>query len=93
MRLTGTSLAALAVAALLIALSLVTWRQTRTRAALSELDRLQRQTSLVEADRSELQRRIQSLESRGRVVQEARERLDMRRPNAEEIVLMSGELP
>lgn len=93
MRLSATSLMALAVAALLVALSLVTWRQTRTRAALAELDRLQREVSLVEAHRSELHRRIQVLESRGRVVEAARDRLGMRRPLAEEIVLMPGDRP
>lgn len=91
MRLSGTSLTALAVAALLAALSLVTWRQSRTREALVELDRIQRSVSLVEAERAELQRRIQVLESRGRVVRDARERLGMRNPDAGEIVLLPGD--
>ncbi len=92
MRLNTTSLVALAVAALLTALSLVTWRQSRTREALADLDEIQRQVSLVEAERSELQRRIQVLESRSRVVTEARERLQMRTPGSEEIVFMPGGL-
>jgi cell division protein FtsL len=90
-RISGTSLTALAVAALLAALSLVTWRQSRTREALVELDRVQRAISLVEAERAELQRRIQVLESRGRVVRDARERLGMRNPEAGEIVLLPGD--
>lgn len=88
MRLSGTSLTALAVALLLAALSLVTWRQARALEALAELDAAQREISLVEADRAELQRRIQVLESRSRVVRDARERLGMRTPHAEEIVLL-----
>jgi cell division protein FtsL len=89
MRISGTSLAALAVAALLISLSLVTWRQARAGEALVELDGLKREASLIEAQRAELLRRIQVLESRSRVVRDARERLGMRGPNAEEIVIMS----
>jgi cell division protein FtsL len=93
MRLSATSLTALAVALLLASLSLVTWRQSRALEALADLDALQRQISLVEADRAELQRRIQVLESRSRVVQDARERLDMRTPRAEEIVLLPSTVP
>lgn len=92
MKLSATSLTALAVALLLASLSLVTWRQARALEALAELDVLQRQISLVEADRAELQRRIQVLESRSRVVQDARERLNMRTPRAEEIVLLPSTL-
>lgn len=88
MKFSGTSLTALAVALLLAALSLVTWRQARALEALAELDAAQRQISLVEAERAELQRRIQVLESRSRVVRDARERLQMRPPHAEEIVLL-----
>lgn len=91
MRLSTTSLTALAVAALLAALSLVTWRQSRTREALVELDGIQRSLSLVEAERAEYQRRIQVLESRSRVVRDARERLDMRPPRSDEIVLLPGD--
>jgi cell division protein FtsL len=84
---------ALAVVALLAALSLVTWRQARALEALEGLDALQREVSLVEAERAELYRRIQTLESRGRVVPEARSRLGMRTPLAGEIVLLVGETP
>lgn len=94
MRFSATSLTALAVALLLASLSLVTWRQARTLEALADLDSLQRRISLVEADRAGLQRRIQLLEARSRVVRDARDRLGMRTPSAEEIVLLparSGE--
>lgn len=80
---------ALAVTLLLAALSLVTWRQARAYESLAELDRLRRAVSLEEAERAELERRIQHLESRARVVREARERLGMRTPSAEEIVILT----
>ncbi len=91
MRLSGPSRTALAMAALLIALSLVTWRQARAREALVELDTLRREISLVQAENGELERRIAHLESRGRVVAAARERLGMHTPTAREIVLLSGD--
>lgn len=75
---------ALALAALLAALSLVTWRQSRAREVMAELDRLQREISLVTAERVELARRIQTLESRAHVVAAARERLGMRSPRAQD---------
>lgn len=93
MRTYGVVLTALAVAALLAALSLVTWRQSRTLEALRELDVVQRELSLVEAERADLHRRIQTLESRGHVVPMARERLGMRTPSAGEIILLEGEAP
>lgn len=80
-----------AVAALVLALSFVTWRQTRALEALAELDRVERDISLLRAERGELERRIQTLESRGRIVPVAREWLGMRTPSADEIVLFSGE--
>ena len=91
-RLPATSLAVLAVALVLIALSVVTWRQSRAREGLAELDQLRRQISLAQAEETELVRRIQLLESRGRVVRDARERLGMRTPRAEEIVLLPGDI-
>lgn len=93
MRISGIALAALSMAALLIALSFVTWRQSRSLDALAELDRVQRDISLLQAEKGALERRIQNLESRGRVVPAARERLDMRTPSAGEIILLSGEVP
>jgi cell division protein FtsL len=93
MKLSAVSWTALMVAVLLAALSLVTWRQARTRESLAELDELRREISLAEAERSELERRIQFLESRGRVVAEARERLGMKTPASGEIVILSGARP
>jgi cell division protein FtsL len=93
MRTYSVILTALAVVALLAALSLVTWRQARALEALRDLDTLQRELSLVEAERADLHRRIQTLESRGHVVPAARERLGMRTPSAGEIILLEGEVP
>lgn len=86
------SVVALAVALLLASLSLVTWRQSRAFEGLAVLDRVQRDRSLAEAELSELHRHLQYLESRGRVVPEARERLGMHTPDASEIVLLPGDL-
>ena len=90
MKLPGMLIAALSVALLLAALSLVTWRQARAREALGELDGLRRELSLMTAERNELGNQIQVLESRGRVVPEARDRLGMRTPAGAEIVWLAG---
>lgn len=84
----GVILTALGLAAVLAALSLVTWRQSRAREVLAELDRVQREISLVQAERAELERRIQTLQSRGHVVPAARERLGLVLPDAAQIVLL-----
>lgn len=77
-----------AVVTLLGSLSLVTWRQSRALEALARLDELQRQTSLAEAERVELVRAIQALESRVRVVPAARDRLGMHLAATEEMVFL-----
>jgi cell division protein FtsB len=92
MKLTGASLFALAVALLLAALSLVAWRQARSLDRLAELAELEAGISLLTAERSELEGRVQLLQSRGRVVPAAREDLGMRAPRDEagEIVLLTA---
>lgn len=89
-RLSTPSLVALAFAALLASLSLVTWRQGRALDALEALDTVRRERSLAEADRVEIQRRIQVLESRSWVAPEARRRLGMHNPVGSEIVYLAG---
>jgi cell division protein FtsL len=79
---------ALAYAALLLSLSLVVWRQSRALEVQGELDRMRMERAIAEATRSELTRRIEHLESRARVVQEAGARLKMRVPGREEIVIL-----
>jgi hypothetical protein len=90
--LAGPTRAGLAVAVLLAALSLVTWRQGRALEALTVLDRVHRDLTLAEAERTELVRRIRHLESRGRVVQEARDRLGMHIADVttEQVILDGG---
>jgi len=80
----------LAIAFLLASLSLVTWRQARAREALAELDHHRRELSLLTAERGQYENRIQALESRVRVVADARARLGMRNPGAAEILYIPG---
>ena len=89
-RLAGTSMVALATAALLASLSLVTWRQARAMESLEKLDGIRRELSLGESERADLLSLVRVLESRGRVVPEAREELGMRMPDASEIVILAG---
>lgn len=83
--------AGLVIVVFLTSLGVVTWRQSRTFEALALLDESRRQASVAAAERIELERRIQVLESRGRVVPVARERLDMHTPDGTELVILAGE--
>ena len=84
------SLVALGFSGLLAALSLVTWRQSRAFEALANLDRLEKSLSLAESERAELLRRVEGLDSWTRITSVAQERLGMHRPEASEMVLLSG---
>ena len=88
MRGNGTIRLALCFAALLAALTLVIWRQSLALATLRDLDRLRDGRALAEAERSDLVRRIEQLESRAAVVSAAQTRLGMRVPSASEIVIL-----
>ena len=90
-RVAGTSLVAMAAAAFLASLSLVAWRQARALEALEVVDSLDRELILSEAERVDLTRRIDVLESRSRVIPEARERLGMREAEGADIVYLLGE--
>jgi len=83
--------AGFALVALLASLWGVTWRQSRALEALSQLDEIRRQTSVAEAERVDLERAIQVLESRARVVPEARDRLGMHIAASAELVILPGE--
>lgn len=72
-------------------LGLVTWRQSRTFEAHVELDELRRGGSVAAAERIELERTIQVLESRTRVVPVAIERLDMHMPGGSEQIILALE--
>ncbi len=77
---------------LLGALGTVTWRQSRTRESLAVLDELRGQISVASANRAEVERGIQVLESRAHVVPAAREQLGMRVPEGVELVNLGGGL-
>ena len=86
----ASALLVLGVVLLLAALASVAWRQSRAMEGLAEMDQVRRELALEAAERAELERRIQVLESRGRVVPEARDRLGMKTPSSHEIVLLAG---
>lgn len=83
------TLVAFVVACMLGSLSLVAWRQSRAFEANTALDEVRRARSLAEAERSELEGRIQHLRNRSRVVPEARARLGM--TVASDVVLLPAE--
>jgi cell division protein FtsL len=84
----GTIRLALAFAALLGALTMVIYRQSRALEMLRAADDMRSSRVIAEAERAELARRIQTLQSRARVVTEARTRLGMHVPSANEIVIL-----
>lgn len=87
----GTSKVALAVAAFLASLSLVTWRQGEALDASRDLEALRQESLLEAATREELENRIRELESRSRVVREAQRRLGLREPEDSEVVSLQWE--
>jgi cell division protein FtsL len=78
---------ALAFAALLASMSLVVWRQSRALEVLRALDSARTQRAIGEAERSELNRQIEYLESRSRIVNEAH-RLGLHVPSVDELVVL-----
>ena len=84
----GTIRLALCFAALLGALTMVIWRQSQAFETLRALDKLRDGRALAEAERSDLMRKIEELESRAVVVAAAEQRLGMRVPSAAEIVIL-----
>jgi hypothetical protein len=83
--------AAVTFAVLLASLGFVTWRQSRALETLSRLDDLRGSASVARAQVVELEREIEVLTSRARVVPEARERLAMHTPEGSELVILLGE--
>ena len=83
---------ALAVVSLLGALGLVTWRQSRAFESLRKLDDARRLVSVNEAERIDLARTIQVMESRAQVIPRAREELGMHIPATTELVTLPGDL-
>lgn len=82
----------LRVAALLVlilgALAVVVGRQTEGVALQRQIREIEGERAVAEAARLELETRIQSLQSRARVVRVARERLRMHLPADSEVVLV-----
>ena len=89
--LAGTSVVALAVAAFLASLSLVSWRQREALATMEVLDSLRQERTLEKGNLEELTGRILRLESWGRIVAEAERRLGMRRAGSSDIVYLPRE--
>lgn len=83
----------IAFALLFASLSLVVWRQSRALEALRALDAHRSDRALLEAERTELQRDIQRLESRSRILAVAGDRLGLRVPSADEIVILQEPTP
>jgi hypothetical protein len=72
-------------------LGFVLWRQSRSFEAYVALDDLRREVAVAQAERIELERSIQVLLSRGRVVPAAIERLGMHMPDGSEQIILPGE--
>jgi hypothetical protein len=85
---TGAIRMGIASALLLGSLSLVVWRQSRALEELRGLDDVRAERALLQAERAELQRTIQRLESRGRIIAVAGERFGLRTPAGGEIVFL-----
>jgi cell division protein FtsL len=83
---------ALITVALVGSLTFVAWRQSRALEALAALESVRQERALAEAERAEMERRIEQLESGVRVVPAARSRLRMHIPDASEIRIIPGDL-
>lgn len=90
---TGAIRMGIACALLFGSLSMVVWRQSRALEALRGLDAARAERVLLQADRSELQRSLQRLESRTRIVAVAAERFGLRNPDGDEIVFLRVSSP
>jgi cell division protein FtsL len=84
----GTLRIALACAALLCALSMVVYRQSRALEALRALDNARNEHTMLESSRATLSREIQQLESRNRIVATAGATLGLHVPSGSEIVIL-----
>lgn len=81
--------AAITFAVLMVSLGLVTWRQSRALEANRTLDDLRRHVLVARAERVEIDRGIQTLRRRVRIVMEA-EALGMHIPDATEQIFLSA---
>lgn len=81
---------AVSVAAFLASLSLVAWRQGRGYEVMTNLVVARDDISLAHAERADMEREIQGLRSRARVVPAAREQFGMHVADASEMVILDG---
>ena len=82
--------AVVALAALLSALALVAWRQSKARETTAELEDVIRELAVAADEREELLRVLARVEGRAWVAAEAAGRLGLRPPGDGEVVLPSG---
>jgi len=80
---------AVTLACIVCSLGFVTWRQSRAFEAHEALDEVRRAVSVAQGERVELERDIQVLRSRSRIVPEARA-LGMHTPDASEQIILVG---
>jgi cell division protein FtsL len=84
---------ALLMAGLLTSLTLVVWRQSEALEVLRAMEAVHQERIIEEARLSRLSRRVEELESRGRVSAAARDRLGMRVPTGSELVILPLTVP
>lgn len=82
--------AAVTFAFLVCSLGFVTWRQSRALEVFQELDEVRRQVSVAQAEQVEMEREIQVLRSRARIVPAAG-RIGLHTPDADEQVYLALE--
>lgn len=78
------------LAAVVAALGVVAWRQSTTREMLEELGRADRELAVALDELEEVARELVDLESRSWVTEQAWERLGLRAPNENELVITAG---
>lgn len=79
---------AMVYTALVASLCVVVWRQSRAMDGLRGVDGLRREYAVLVAERVDLARTLERLESRSRIVAFARTELDMHIPATREVVVM-----
>jgi cell division protein FtsL len=82
---------AVTFAVFIASLGFVTWRQSRAFEVHVELDELRRRVAVAQAERVDLERSIQALQSRSHVVPMAIEHLGMHMPDGSEQVFLPAE--
>lgn len=81
---------ALALAVFLGSLTVVAWRQGQALTAIEAISELRSEISLASAEQAEVKQRIQRMQSRAWVTQQAAERLGMTVPDASAQRILPG---